>query len=73
MIIMALFIRLIIRTFQFVFSVGTVFFFHNKSANSVFQPTYQHNRTGMFMLFIIYIYLIMYLCGLVINLLLLNC
>jgi hypothetical protein len=27
------------------FSAGTVFFSHNKSANSVFQPTYQHSRT----------------------------
>jgi hypothetical protein len=43
---MVLFIRLIIRTFQFVFSVRTVFFSHNKSANSVFQPAYQHSRTG---------------------------
>jgi hypothetical protein len=44
--ISALFIRLIIRTFQLVFSAGTMFFSHNKSANSVFQPTYQHSRTG---------------------------
>jgi hypothetical protein len=34
---MALFIWLIIRTFQLVFSVETVFFSHNKSANSVFS------------------------------------
>jgi hypothetical protein len=34
--IIALFIRLIIRLFQLVFSAGTVFFSHNKSANSVF-------------------------------------
>jgi hypothetical protein len=39
--IKALFIQLIIRTFQLVFSVGTVFFPHNKSANDVFQPAYQ--------------------------------
>jgi hypothetical protein len=42
----ALFTRLIIRLFQLVFSVGTTFFSHNKSANSVFQPAYQHSRTG---------------------------
>jgi hypothetical protein len=41
---MAMFIRLIIRTFQL--SVRTVFFSHNKSANSVLQPAYQHSRTG---------------------------
>jgi hypothetical protein len=41
-----LFIRLIIRTFQLVFSVRIVFFSHNKSVNSVFQPAYQHSRTG---------------------------
>jgi hypothetical protein len=42
----ALFIRLIIRLFQLVFLAGTVFFSHNKSANSVFQPAYQHSRTA---------------------------
>jgi hypothetical protein len=42
----ALLIWLIIRLFQLVFSAGTIFFFHNKSANSVFQPAYQHSRTG---------------------------
>jgi hypothetical protein len=42
----ALFIRLIIRLFQFIFSAGTVFSSHNKSANSVFQPAYQHSRTA---------------------------
>jgi hypothetical protein len=35
---MSLFTRLIIRLFQLVFSAKTVFFSHNKSANSVFQP-----------------------------------
>jgi hypothetical protein len=34
--IMGLFIRLIIRLFQLVFSAGTIFFSHNKLANSVF-------------------------------------
>jgi hypothetical protein len=43
--IKAMFIRLIIRLFQLVFSVGAVFFSHNKSVNSVFQPDYQHSRT----------------------------
>jgi hypothetical protein len=43
--ILALFIRLIIRLFQLIFLIGTVFFSHNKSANSVFQPAYQHSRT----------------------------
>jgi hypothetical protein len=45
LIFFALFIRLIIHTFQLVFSARTVFFSHNKSANSVFQPAYQHSRT----------------------------
>jgi hypothetical protein len=43
---MPLFIRLIICTFQLVFSAGTVFFSHHKSLNSIFQPAYQHSRTG---------------------------
>jgi hypothetical protein len=33
-----LFIWLIIRLIQFVFSAGIVFFSHKKSANSIFQP-----------------------------------
>jgi hypothetical protein len=40
----ALFIRLIIYLFQLVFLAVIVFFSHNKSANSVFQPAYQHSR-----------------------------
>jgi hypothetical protein len=36
----------IIRFFQLVFSAEIVFFSHNKSANVVFQPAYQHSRTG---------------------------
>jgi hypothetical protein len=43
----ALFIRLIIYTFQLVFLIGIVFFSHNKSANSVFQSAYQPNRDGL--------------------------
>jgi hypothetical protein len=46
MMMMALFIWLVIRLFQFVFLVRTVFFSHHKSVNSVFQPAYQHSRTG---------------------------
>jgi hypothetical protein len=37
---------LIIHLFQLVFSAEIVFFSHNKSANSVFQPAYQHSRTA---------------------------
>jgi hypothetical protein len=37
---MTLFIWLIIRLIWLVFSAGTVFFSHKKSANSVFQPAY---------------------------------
>jgi len=35
--LMALFACLIIRTFQLIFSAGTVFFSHNKSAGTVFR------------------------------------
>jgi hypothetical protein len=45
----AMFIRLIIRLFQLIFSVETVFFSHNKSANRVFQSAYQHSRMGPYM------------------------
>jgi hypothetical protein len=43
---LSLFTRLIIRLFQLVFSAGIIFFSHNESANSIFQPAYQTNRTG---------------------------
>jgi hypothetical protein len=43
---LVLFIWLIIRLIQLVFSAGTVFFSHKKSANSVFQPVYNFSRTG---------------------------
>jgi hypothetical protein len=33
-------------SFQLVFSAETIFFSHNKSANGVFQLTYQYSRTG---------------------------
>jgi hypothetical protein len=36
--------------FSAYFSVKTVFFSHNKSANSVFQPAYQHSRTGQYLI-----------------------
>jgi hypothetical protein len=38
----ALFSWLIIRIFQLVFSDGTVFFSHKKSAETVFQLIFQH-------------------------------
>jgi hypothetical protein len=41
----ALFIWLIIRLIQLIFSAGTIFFSHKKSANSVFQPAYNSSRT----------------------------
>jgi hypothetical protein len=43
---MALFIWLIIRFIQLVFSAGTVFFSHKKSVNSIFQPAYNSSRTA---------------------------
>jgi hypothetical protein len=43
---MALFIWLIIRLIQLIFSAGTVFSSHKKSVNSVFQPAYNSSRTG---------------------------
>jgi hypothetical protein len=49
---MSLFTWPIIRLFQLVFSAGTIFFSHNKSTNSVFQPAYQPRRTGpMFLVY----------------------
>jgi hypothetical protein len=41
-----MFIWLIIRLIQLVFSAGIVFFSHEKSANSVFQPAYNSSRTA---------------------------
>jgi hypothetical protein len=41
-----LFICLINYTFQLVFPTETLFLSHNKSANDIFQPAYQLNRTG---------------------------
>jgi hypothetical protein len=43
---MVLFIWLIIRLIQLVFSVETVFFSHKKSVNSVFQPAYNSSWTA---------------------------
>jgi hypothetical protein len=43
---LALFIWLIIRLIQLVFSAGTIFFSHKKSATSVFQPAYNSSRTA---------------------------
>jgi hypothetical protein len=45
-VMLALFIWLIIRFIQLIFSAGTVFFSHKKSASSVFQPAYNSSRTG---------------------------
>jgi hypothetical protein len=42
----ALFIWLIIRLIQLVFSAGKVFFSHKKSVNSVFQLAYNSSRTA---------------------------
>jgi hypothetical protein len=43
----SLFTRFIIRFFQLIFSVEIIFFSHNKSANSVYQPAYQPSRTEL--------------------------
>jgi hypothetical protein len=43
---LALFIWLIIRLIQLVFSGRTIFFSHEKSVNSVFQPAYNSSRTA---------------------------
>jgi hypothetical protein len=45
---MALFIRLIIRTFQLIFLAGTIFFSHNKSANSVFSRLISTAERGLY-------------------------
>jgi hypothetical protein len=39
-------VHLAYNPFFSAFLAGTVFFSHNKSANSIFQPAYQHSRTG---------------------------
>jgi hypothetical protein len=44
---MTLFIRIIIRTFQLVFSAETVFFSHNKSVNSVFSQLISTAERGL--------------------------
>jgi hypothetical protein len=41
-----LFIWLIIRFIQLVFSARTIFFSQKKSVNSVFQPAYNFSRTA---------------------------
>ena len=43
-VIVALFACLIIRIFQLVFSVETVFFSHNKSAGTVFRLVFQRSE-----------------------------
>jgi len=44
--IKALFASLIIRLFQLIFSTGTVFFSHNKSAETAFWLVFSAKRTG---------------------------
>jgi hypothetical protein len=41
----SLFIWLIIRFIRLIFLIGTVFFSHKKSVNSVFQPAYNSSQT----------------------------
>ena len=41
-----MFAYFIIRTFQLVFSAGTIFFSHNKSAGTVFRLVFSAKRTG---------------------------
>ena len=43
---LSMFACLIIRTFQLVFSVGTIFFSHNKSAGTMFRLVFSAKRTG---------------------------
>ena len=45
-----MFACLIIRTFQLVFSVGTVFFSHNKLAGIAFRLIFSGKRTGLIIL-----------------------
>jgi len=47
-IIMAMFACLIIRTFKLVFSVGTMFFSHDKSAETVFRLVFSAKRTDQY-------------------------
>jgi hypothetical protein len=49
--ILAPFACLIIRTFQLVFSVETIFFSHNKPANSTFNYSFSAKRTGFLLFF----------------------
>jgi len=43
---MAPFASLVIRTFQLIFSAGTIFFSHNKSTRIVFRLIFSAKRTG---------------------------
>jgi hypothetical protein len=45
-----MFIWLIIRLIQLIFSAKTVFLSHKKSVNSVFQPAYNSSRMGHYQL-----------------------
>jgi len=42
-----MFASLIIHTFQLIFSAGTMFFSHNKSAGTVFRLIFSAKRTGL--------------------------
>ena len=44
--IKAMFVSFIIRLFQLIFSAGTVFFSHNKSAGTVFRLVFPAKGTG---------------------------
>jgi len=48
---MALFASLIIRLFQLIFSVGTVFFSHNESLGTVFRLVFSAKQTGLYIVF----------------------
>jgi hypothetical protein len=49
---LVLFIWLIIRLIQLVFSAEIIIFSHKKSANSVFQPAYNSSRTAPLVYFV---------------------
>ena len=54
--VLAMFACLIIRTFQLVFSAGTVFFSHNKSIETVFRLVFSAKRTGPLSLYLLQVF-----------------
>ena len=46
--IIVIFASLIIRTFQLVFSAGTVFFSYNKSVGTMFRLVFQRSERGQY-------------------------